>query len=163
MKDFLSESELPPYLRAINEIEEEVCGRSADNATQGSSENGEADVAGGSVLQRVSSFNLCVRLSRLVPKSRRKREEAVSAAGSCQSRNNSDTAIEGSYENRRSWPGDGSECWYRAQISPNLILAPCFNVGWTLLVSVEQKRRKKLERDLRVSMPSGNSNAARGR
>ncbi|KAI2493222.1 Raptor N-terminal CASPase like domain [Fragilaria crotonensis] len=58
MKDFLSESELPPYLRAINEIEEEVCGRSADNATQGSSENGEADVAGGSVLQRVSSFNL---------------------------------------------------------------------------------------------------------
>ena len=58
MKDFLSDCELPPYLRAIDDIKEDVCGRSADNATQGSSENGEADVAGGSVLQRVSSFNL---------------------------------------------------------------------------------------------------------
>lgn len=58
MKDFLSASELPPYLRAIDDKEEEVNRSSADNATQVSSENGEADVAAGSVLQRVSSFSL---------------------------------------------------------------------------------------------------------
>lgn len=58
MTDFFIGRESPPYLNAKSEKEDKIDEQS-DRATQGSgSSNGEGDVAAGSVLRRVSSFNI---------------------------------------------------------------------------------------------------------